>query len=145
MLQIFSCACWPSICLLWKNVSSGIRPFLIRLFVLLILSYMSSLYINPFWSHHMQTFSPIQYTVFILSMASFAGPKLLHLIRFHLFIFAFVSCLRPNQDLHKYIGVGNFSLLQGIFPTQGSNPGLPHCRQILYQLSHQGRPKTLQH
>ena len=30
------------------------------------------------------------------------------------------------------------SLLQGIFPTQGSNPGLLHCRQILYQLSHQG-------
>ena len=28
------------------------------------------------------------------------------------------------------------SLLQGIFPTQGLNPGLPHCRQILYQLSH---------
>ena len=34
--------------------------------------------------------------------------------------------------------VGSHSLLQGIFPTQGSNPGLPHCRQILYQLSHQG-------
>ena len=32
------------------------------------------------------------------------------------------------------------SLLQGIFPTQGSNPGLPHCRRILYQLSHQGSP-----
>ena len=31
-------------------------------------------------------------------------------------------------------------LLQGIFPTQGSNPGLPHCRWILYQLSHQGSP-----
>ena len=30
------------------------------------------------------------------------------------------------------------SLLQGIFPTQGSKPGLPHCRRILYQLSHQG-------
>ena len=30
----------------------------------------------------------------------------------------------------------SFSLLQGIFPTQGSNPVLPHCRQILYQLSH---------
>ena len=30
---------------------------------------------------------------------------------------------------------------QGIFPTQGSNPGLPHCRQILYHLSHQGSPK----
>ena len=32
--------------------------------------------------------------------------------------------------------VGSLSLLRGIFPTQGSNPGLPHCRQILYQLSH---------
>ena len=32
----------------------------------------------------------------------------------------------------------NRSLLQGIFPTQGSNSGLPHCRQILYQLSHEG-------
>ena len=31
-----------------------------------------------------------------------------------------------------------FPLVQGIFPTQGSNPGLPHCRQILYQLSHKG-------
>ena len=32
------------------------------------------------------------------------------------------------------------ALLQGIFPTQGSNPDLPHYRQILYQLSHQGSP-----
>jgi len=37
-------------------------------------------------------------------------------------------------------GVGSLSLLQGVFPTQGSNPGLPHCRQILYQLSHKGSP-----
>jgi len=36
--------------------------------------------------------------------------------------------------------MGSRSLLQGIFPTQGLNPGLPHCRQILYQLSHQGSP-----
>ena len=39
-------------------------------------------------------------------------------------------------------GVGSLSLLQGIFPTHGSNPGLPHCRQILYQLSYQRSPKT---
>ena len=38
-------------------------------------------------------------------------------------------------------GVGSLSLLQGIFPTQGSNPGLPHCRRILYQLSHKGSPR----
>ena len=42
-------------------------------------------------------------------------------------------------------GVGNLSLLQGIFPTQGSNPGLPHCRQILYQLSHKGSPNIYTH
>ena len=33
--------------------------------------------------------------------------------------------------------------LQGIFPTQGLNPCLPHCRQILYYLSHQGSPLAL--
>ena len=38
----------------------------------------------------------------------------------------------------KNTGVGCHGLLQGIFPTQGSNPGLPRCRQILYHLSHQG-------
>ena len=37
----------------------------------------------------------------------------------------------PGQNT----GVGSLSLLQGIFPTQGWNPSLPHCRQILYQLS----------
>ena len=37
-------------------------------------------------------------------------------------------------------GVGSLSLLQGVFPTQGLNPGLPHCRRILYQLSHKGSP-----
>ena len=41
-------------------------------------------------------------------------------------------------------GVGNLSLLQGIFPIQGSNPGLWHCRQILYQLSHEGSPRILE-
>ena len=46
----------------------------------------------------------------------------------------------PGQNT----GVGSLSLLQGIFPTHASNPGLPHCRWILYQLSHQGSPKTLE-
>ena len=39
---------------------------------------------------------------------------------------------------------GSLSLLQRIFPTQGSNPGLPHCRQILYRLSHKGSPRILE-
>ena len=41
----------------------------------------------------------------------------------------------------QHTGVGYHFLLQGIFPTQGSNPGLPHCRQRLYPLSHQGGPR----
>ena len=44
----------------------------------------------------------------------------------------------------RILGVGNLSLLQTIFPTQGSNPGLPHCGQILYQLSHKGCPRILE-
>ena len=42
------------------------------------------------------------------------------------------------------MGVGSLSLLQGILPTQGSNAGLPHCRRILYQLSHKGSPRILE-
>ena len=45
----------------------------------------------------------------------------------------------PGQDP----GVGHLSLLQGIFPTQGSNPGLPYCRRVVYQLSHQGNPQSI--
>ena len=50
------------------------------------------------------------------------------------------SWMSPGQNT----GVGNLSLLQGIFPTQGLNPSLQHCRQILYQLSHQGSPRILE-
>ena len=46
----------------------------------------------------------------------------------------------PDQNT----GVGSLSLLQGIFPTQELNPGLLHCRRILYQLSHKGSPRTLE-
>ena len=54
-----------------------------------------------------------------------------------------VDCIPPGSSVHgifpgKDTGVGCHCLLQGIFPTQGSNLGLLHCRQILYHLSHQG-------
>ena len=54
--------------------------------------------------------------------------------------------LYPTRLLHpwnfpgKSTGVDCHFLLQEIFPTQGSNPGLPHCRQLLYHLNHQGGP-----
>ena len=40
--------------------------------------------------------------------------------------------------------VGSLSVLQGIFPTQGSNPGLLHFRRVLYQLSHKRSPRILE-
>ena len=46
----------------------------------------------------------------------------------------------PGQNT----GVGSLSLLHGIFPTQGLNLGLPHCRWILYQLNHKGSPISLE-
>ena len=51
---------------------------------------------------------------------------------------------RPRNSPGQIPGVGSLSLLQGIFPTQGSNPGLPHCRWVLYQLSHKGTPSILE-
>ena len=54
-------------------------------------------------------------------------------------------CSPPGSSVHRdspgrNTEVGCHALLQGIFPTQGLNPCLPHCRQILYHLSHQGSP-----
>ena len=51
------------------------------------------------------------------------------------------SLLCPWNSPGKNTGVGCHSLFQGIFPTQGSNLGLLHCRQILYHLSCQGGPR----
>ena len=65
-----------------------------------------------------------------------------------------VSNSLPPQGLHgipvprDYMGIFQartlewvgISLLQGIFPTQGLDPGLPHCRRFLYHLSHKGNP-----
>ena len=58
------------------------------------------------------------------------------------------DCGSPGSSMHgdspgKNTGVGFYVLLQGIFPTQGSKPGVPHCRQILYHPSHQGSPWIL--
>ena len=51
--------------------------------------------------------------------------------------------LCPWNSPGKNTAVGSHSLLQGIFPTEGLNPGLLHCRQIFYHLIHQASPHTL--
>ena len=55
----------------------------------------------------------------------------------------------PSSSVHgdspgKNTGMGWHALLPGIFPTQGSKPGLLNCRQILYHLSYQGSPRILE-
>ena len=73
------------------------------------------------------------------SLVSFSEVKVtqscLTLLRPHVLYNTWNS---PGQNT----GVGSHSLLQGTFPTQGSSPGLLHCRQIVYHLSHQGSPCT---
>ena len=59
-------------------------------------------------------------------------------------LFATPWIYSPWNSPGQNTGVGSLSLLQGVFPTQGSNPGLPNCRQILYQLSHKGSPRILE-
>ena len=60
-----------------------------------------------------------------------------------------MDCSLPGSSVHrdspgKNTGVFCHALLQGNFPTQGLNPGLPHCRQILYCLSHQRSLRILE-
>ena len=60
-----------------------------------------------------------------------------------------VDCSPPGSSVHgkspgKNTGVGCHAFLQRTFPTQGLNPGLPHCRWFLYHLNHQGSPWILE-
>ena len=59
-----------------------------------------------------------------------------------------IDCSPPGSSAQrdspgKNTGVGCHALFQQIFPTQRSNPSLPHCRWILYHLSHQGSPISI--
>ena len=77
-----------------------------------------------------------------------AGLELLHERKWKSFsrVWLFVTSwsIQSMGSPGQNTGVGSCSILQGIFPTQGLNPGLPNCRQILYQLSHQGSPRILE-
>ena len=98
MVSTFSCACWPSVCLLWKNTYSftSSAHCLIVLFVILILIFC----VNSLCILDINSLSDVSFAniisqsgscLFVLSMVSFAVQKLLNLIRPQLFIFAFIS------------------------------------------------------
>jgi len=61
-----------------------------------------------------------------------------------LFATPWIILYSPWNSPRRNSEVDDLSFLQGIFLTQGLNPGLLHCRWILYQLSHQGSPRILE-
>ena len=79
------------------------------------------------WAHHMQG---LHLTTSASSMMSLCNP---------------LDCSPPGSSVHGILQariLEGVALLQAIFPTQGLNPGLPHCRRILYHLSRQGSPMS---
>ena len=84
-----------------------------------------------------RTYSTLSYIQYLVKLK----VKSLSRVRFFVtpWIVAHQSPLKWDSP-GKSTGVGCHFLLQGIFPTQGSNPDLPHCRQMLYHLSHQRSP-----
>ena len=90
----------------------------------------------PDWKEH-------QWTIFkVLLGGEFLGGPVVRLCTFTVEGVGLIP--EVHGILQANTRVGSLSLLQGIFPTQGSNPSLPHCRQILYQLIYKGSPRILE-
>ena len=92
MLNIFSCAFWPSVCLLWRNVYLSLLPIFwlgcLFFWYWVVWAVFIFWILTPRQLHHVQIFSPILQIVFSFC---WRFPLLLSLIRSHLFIFAFIS------------------------------------------------------
>ena len=96
MLDIFSCSSWPSVCPPWRNVYLGL-PIFEWVICLFHLELLMNLEINPLSvTLFANIFSHSVGYLFILFMVSFAVPKILSLIRTHLFIFVFISIILEN-------------------------------------------------
>ena len=116
----------------------GYRLWLVSIFIVWLLVCSVSLYfLNQFWSF-LFSFKNTVYLIFKYNgvrwsesrsvMSDSSQPHGLY---------------SPRNSPGQNTGVGSLSLLQGIFPTQGSNPGFPHCRRIVHQLSHLGSLRIL--
>ena len=107
ILEWVATACWPHVFLfLQKCLLRSSAQFSIQLFGFLLLSYMSCLYILEIKALSVtllaNIFSHSVGCLFILFMVSFAVQKLLNLIRFHLFIFVFISIVLRDLRKHRY-------------------------------------------
>ena len=135
-MSIFSCAYWPSVCLLRRNIYLGLLPiFWLGCFVFLLLSCMSCLCILEIKPFSVPSFANIFSQsigcLFILFMVSFALQKLLSWIRSHLFIFTFISIALkdwPKKTLVQFIS-------ENVLPMFSSRSFMVSCL-IFKSLSH---------
>ena len=112
--------------------------------------------IQPNFYHVESSFSPVQFSRSVMSdsvipwIAARQASLSLCIHIHYAYIFREYDIFYKHRILYFYTivslhnKVSDFIIFQGIFPTQGSNPGLPHCRPILYQLSHKGSPRILE-
>ena len=84
----------------------------------------------------------------ILYQLNYQGALFCRKVKVKVIQLCLTFCNPMDHTVHGILqarrGAGSLSLLHGIFPTQGSNPSLPHCRQILHQLSHKGSTRILE-
>ena len=106
MLSIFSCACWPFVYLLWRNVCSGLLPIfqLGCLFFCWWVLWIACIFwrLSPCHVHHLQLFLPFCVLSFILFMVSFAVQNFVSLIRSHWFILI-LFLLLWETDLRRHL------------------------------------------
>ena len=126
MLSMFSCAYWPSICLLWRNVYLSLLPlfdWIVWFYVFELYEFL--VYFGDF-QNILQRFSPVLWVVFFFSffIISFDVQRLLNLIRSHWFIFVFIIIIiggGSNKILLWFISV---SVLPMFSPTSFIVSGL---------------------
>ena len=92
-------------------------------------------------------FSFLKFTCFLTKAFLSPSPSPIKMVKWESLsrvqLFATPWTIQSMEFPGQNTGVGSLSLLQGIF-SKGSNPGLPHCGKILYQLSQKGSPRILQ-
>ena len=93
---------------------------------------------HPESSAHTLSFLPSSYNYICNVVSKGSWKWKVKVFQPHLTLWNPKACSMPGSSVHgKNTGVGSHSLLQGIFPTQGLNPGLLRCRRTLHHLNHQ--------